>query len=46
MDPKLNVAQDNEPTIERIPDEAPALVLALSEVDLQMVGGGENVPCW
>jgi hypothetical protein len=46
MDPKLNVAQNNEPTIERTPDEESVVVHALSEVDLQMVGGGENVPCW
>lgn len=46
MDPKLITAQNNEPVREQTPDEAPVTVHALSEVDLQMVGGGDNAVCW
>ncbi|MBL8515208.1 MAG: hypothetical protein JNJ55_14540 [Betaproteobacteria bacterium] len=46
MDPKLNIAQNYDPMIEQSPDEESVAVHVLSDVDLQMVGGGDNVVCW
>lgn len=46
MDPKSNIAQNIDPRIEQAPDEASVAMNALSDIDLQMVGGGDNVVCW
>ncbi|MBL8519877.1 MAG: hypothetical protein JNK75_04330 [Betaproteobacteria bacterium] len=46
MEPKLNATQNNEPSTERTQDEVSDGVCPLHDVELQMVGGGDNVVCW